>query len=255
MLFIRNSYCIFQLDTWVTKLAHIDCQKDTYEILRDTITPLLNTDINKLIDGKNVMCLFKTKNNEYSVQLKSSNFEEVPTFVCLVTKQICSKFHFVRSCSIRLRVTGDLAFYASLLGKVNMSGNWCIWCKLSHNEWSSPNHKDGDAWTNDAMDNVRKRIENGDIEDNPSNRKGCVSVPLFNNIGIENYIFPVLHCEIGLGNYLLNSFFDWVDFRIEDTTIKEREMKNDFEIIVTEIEELEKKSIYGKIIVGMIYQH
>ena len=51
--------------------------------------------------------------------------------------------------SIRLRVLmcGDLAFFAAVLGKVNMSGKWCVWCQLGPSEWSMPNHVPGDGCT------------------------------------------------------------------------------------------------------------
>ena len=37
------------LDDWVIKVGHIDCRKDTYEILRRTIAPSLNLCLEKLL--------------------------------------------------------------------------------------------------------------------------------------------------------------------------------------------------------------
>ena len=56
---------------------------------------------------------------------------------------------------------------------------------------------------------------------------------------IDNFIFPVLHAEIGLGNYLLNSFFDWVDYRIEEVTEEERQKKQQFAPIQKKLNEME----------------
>jgi hypothetical protein len=38
--------------------------------------------------------------------------------------------------SICLFVTGDLKFYAQMLGRDNMSGSWCMWCHMAPNEWN-----------------------------------------------------------------------------------------------------------------------
>jgi len=35
------------VDEWVVKIAHIDCQKDTYQVLRETIMPKLNEYLKK----------------------------------------------------------------------------------------------------------------------------------------------------------------------------------------------------------------
>ncbi len=35
-----------------------------------------------------------------------------------------------------LFITGDLSFYADVLGMPNSSSYWCPWCLLSHPEWN-----------------------------------------------------------------------------------------------------------------------
>ncbi len=34
-----------------------------------------------------------------------------------------------------LDITGDLSFYADILGMPKSSSYWCLWCLLSHPEW------------------------------------------------------------------------------------------------------------------------
>jgi hypothetical protein len=41
---------------------------------------------------------------------------------------------------IRVFVTGDLAYFAAIFGKVNMAGDRCTWCGLSAKEWSPIDH-------------------------------------------------------------------------------------------------------------------
>ena len=40
----------------------------------------------------------------------------------------------------RLLISGDLSFFATVVGKVNMSGCWCHWCNLSAKECSDRSH-------------------------------------------------------------------------------------------------------------------
>ena len=96
----------------VLKVGHIDCKKDMYCILRDTITPKINKSLEKLktsgaivttqtsINGKNIM----------AAKLKQTNYVNDTNDVVL---------------NLRVFITDDLAFYAAVLGKVNMSGTWC----------------------------------------------------------------------------------------------------------------------------------
>ena len=39
---------------------------------------------------------------------------------------------------------------------------------------------------------------------------------LTTNIRIIQFSYPLLHAQIGRGNYFLNSFFNWEDYRIEN---------------------------------------
>jgi hypothetical protein len=192
------------IDSWVIKIGHIDHNNETYDILRRTITPQLNNDINKLLEGNKVLNLYK-KDESYTVQIQEGNVNGA--FICPITNNTDNTFTLVRSCTIRILMTGDLAYYASCLGKVHMASNWCTWCKLGPHEWGAVDHNKGDEWTLEGMDELRESITNGDQSDTARNRKGCVHIPLFNKLPIDHYVYPILHAEIGLGNYLLNSFF------------------------------------------------
>jgi hypothetical protein len=124
------------------------------------------------------------------------------------------------SLTIRVFVTGDLAYFAVILGKVNMAGGWCTWCGLSPKEWSPPDHDKGELWTLVAMAEVRMSISLGVTLDTLANCRGCVNVPLRMCMPINAYIIPILHTEIGIGNRLLKLFLDWVDLRIEKSSRK-----------------------------------
>ena len=106
---------------------------------------------------------------------------------------------------------GDLAFFAAVLGKVNMSGKWCTWCKLSPSEWRHAGHNCGEKWTIDRMSQLRDKIMRKEIEAKASNKKGVVEVPLIDAIPFDHIIFSLLHPEIGVGNKVLDSFLNgWI---------------------------------------------
>ena len=48
------------------------------------------------------------------------------------TKDDCNESSYVKviPISARLQISGDLAFFATVVGKVNRSGCWCHWCNL-----------------------------------------------------------------------------------------------------------------------------
>jgi len=54
-----------------------------------------------------------------------------------------------------------------------------------------------------------------------ANLKGCTQKPLFDAVPISNYIAPVLHLVIGIGNILVDSIFEWVEQRVEQLTEEE----------------------------------
>ena len=49
---------------------------------------------------------------------------------------------------------------------------------------------------------------------------------LFDKIPIENYIFSLLHAEIGIGNKIISSFYKWITTYIELLPVEEIEMTN-----------------------------
>ncbi len=108
-------------------------------------------------------------------------------------------------------ITRDLAFLSTLLGKENMATAWCPWCRLSKLEWSSKDHERGETWSIDKIIQLRERVEQGLLTVSPENIRGCTEMPLFDAVPIENYVVPVLHILIGVGNALVNALFEFVE--------------------------------------------
>ena len=233
------------IEEWPVKIAHIDCKKETYQILQQTIMPFINCDLRKLKDNNIELLLFEKCENDkiyYTCQLGKydDNSSIPPKFICPETGIVRDDLIFRKCCKLRLIVTGDLAWYAAVLGKVNMSAHWCTWCNQNGTDWSNIDHSKGEDWTLSRMRELRERLRNKEVAQTASNRMGVVDVELLDAVDITQYIYPILHAEIGLGNYFLNSFFDWVDYRIENTTDDEREKKQLMKGILVEMENAEE---------------
>ena len=86
--------------------------------------------------------------------------------------------------NLDLYVTGDLAFYAMVLGKEDMSGHWCFLCKLSKIEWDELLHEPGEIWVHKAL-----REMADDIEKKGADRKGVKGFVFWPFIPIDRSVF------------------------------------------------------------------
>ena len=51
------------------------------------------------------------------------------------------------------------SFFASIVGKNNMSGHWCHWYMLSPSEWENCDNEKGNPWTIQLIkDNLEKQL-------------------------------------------------------------------------------------------------
>ena len=124
-----------------------------------------------------------------------------------------TKFQSFKSIErVRLYVTGDLAFYAMALGRESMSGHWCYLCKLSRTQYTSMLHNNGEMWTMATLKEFGTHIKNkrGKAD------QGVKQPPWWDFIELENFVVPLLHTLIGIGNDLLESFREWVNEEIEN---------------------------------------
>jgi hypothetical protein len=188
-----------KVTSMVMKVGHIDCKKDTYEVIKRSIALPLNDSLAKVIESGRLQIFRKGDG----------------TIGCNIHDDIPIPTDPISSVPIRVFVTGDLAYLAAILGKVSMSGGWCTWCRLSPAQWGEIGHEKGDVWTLENMLTTRDDITAGRIENTPANRKGCVADPLLTCVYVRRYIIPLLHTQIGVGNRLIDSYYMWVELRVE----------------------------------------
>jgi hypothetical protein len=139
---IRNSKDISvpSLSTVIT-VGNIDSTMESREVLKKTIGTH-SSDSLKLIFGR---YLVLHMNGNDSMVLLS---DEPPS---LEPAQDIRSLTF----STRVFITGDLAFYQTILGKENMATCWCTWSMLSPKEWTVPGHASGESWTLEKIHGVR----------------------------------------------------------------------------------------------------
>jgi hypothetical protein len=112
----------------------------------------------------------------------------------------------------RVFVTGDLPFYAAVVGKEGMDKAHCHWCKLRSVQWQTYGHAPGSKWTLGEL----KRVA-GTITPTKRSQNGVKNYPQLDCVELERYIFPVLHVTLGLANRLLKHPIDYADLVVERT--------------------------------------
>jgi len=95
-----------------------------------------------------------------------------------------------------LYVTGDLSYYADVLGMPKSSNYWCPWCLLSRIEWQQSSENNGEkrtikflTETFDAMKNDKqKRMQ-------PTDKKGVATVMNYKSLGPDKFVPPFVRIE------------------------------------------------------------
>lgn len=199
-------------------VAEILCRKDNAELLSLTIKKKLTEGLKTIAED----------------QLQIFTNDKGETDCCFVNKKSLQdinewpaeekdKFTFPE---INLYIVGDLAFYAMVLGRESMSGHHCYLCKLSAKEYADQFCERGVAWTYDEMKRLAK-----DLEDRRNNNdkaevvNGIKEEPWWDFIPLENFIVPLLHCLIGVGNDILSHLREWISEEIEYISAEEKETR------------------------------
>jgi hypothetical protein len=240
---IKSTYVIAQV-------AHITCKKDHHEILSNTVSQRISEGYEKLLshrmifvkpsyDDAKVKAVMISKDATNIMLISDANDAEK----CHITYQVsgsgftmvqCDDTRFPAGSKIVLAmppfgifITGDLAFYADVLGMPNSSSYWCPWCLLSHPEWN----KDTSTVTAEQRtikflsDTVQAIKRDTKKQLKPIDRKGVTSERHYSCLGPENFVPPLLHIEIGMVNQAWVAFEEWVDDVVEVVPPNEKEAR------------------------------
>ena len=185
-------------------IGYVQCQKDTYKVLDETIATPINDDLRYIKDQKELTVYRKT---DGSVEMCWGK----PTNDCTI----------LQAAPVKLFMTGDLAFYSMVLGKEYAAKAWCWRCQQSKKEWS-PDVDDyepkplGEPWTIDLLKSHFAKLQSGELDKLSSAQKlGVTALPLFDCIPVENILVPPLHNTELFVNTPIKSFLLFIHHRIE----------------------------------------
>jgi hypothetical protein len=132
---------------------------------------------------------------------------------------------------VNLYVVGDIAFQAMALGREGMSPHHYLHCRMGRTEFKN---KDaiGLPWT------MTTYVEIGQQCKTSGNQQlGVKQEPWWPFIPLENYMVPILHALIGIGNQLLTKFCDVVNEYFECWSADEVNTRRTIPIIQQILEE------------------
>ena len=101
-----------------------------------------------------------------------------------------------------------------------MSSQWCQLSRLLKTEWAEEGHKRGEHWS------FAKLCEMVDQNQSGKNRMGVKTKPYWDFIPFENYVLPMLHLMIGVGNDIFSYFMDTIEKHIIKVSEKENRVRN-----------------------------
>ena len=182
--------------------AYIQCLKDTYQILKETIATPINDALRRIkLAGK--------------VTIYRDTLDKNKTKICFGNTHTHNVV--LGYAEVDIFVTGDLAFYSMVLGKESMAGHWCWRCKLTKKQWTSNTDVCiGVPWTVEGLRRHYAKIQAGTIDKSKSNLvKGVTEEPLFDAL-VANYLVPSLHSnELFINHPINKGLMVWIYHRIE----------------------------------------
>ena len=107
---------------------------------------------------------------------------------------------------------GDLAFFATILGREDSSTCNCPYCSLKAKQWKTIPLPPSQKITIELL------IQTSQQESNTLAVKQC---PQWTAIEVHHYIVPILHLQMGIVNLALNKLISFIDEKIEKVCDKE----------------------------------
>ena len=187
----------------------VQCQKDAHQVLKETLATPINSSLECIKNQKEVtMC----QDADGSVKMCWGK----PTAEKVV----------LATAPVELFMTGDLAFYATALGKEHMAPHWCWRCMSTKKEWSPDNKDDfdphplGEPWTIEKLQSRFAQLESGELDaSKPEQQRGVTQLPLFPAIPVSNILVPPLHNNELFINHPIKQLLLWINHRIEQTPL------------------------------------
>ena len=245
-------------------IASIDCTKDTYEILQNTVMPGVRRDINRVRLSSVVVVYRKGKARECfrsfmvhktikreTMVIVHQNLKPALTYVFgdqlgvarQATVDLSTHFKDVpwHQLQVKLAVSafhdyyvGDLAFLAMLLGMNNSERNYCLLCDTKGANFNCQEVATR-ARTVQSLLDCREQHEQNlatcQTKLKPANHHGVNTHPLL-DVDPARVIVPILHCPMGLVDKILESFKAWANLHVEILPPEEEAMRAHYKTAV-----------------------
>ena len=221
-------------------LADARCKKDTYEILKSTYMPKLDSALSQLTEKGGIDVWKRAQLNEneewYYSRLAGSRPDQP------------SDTRFYGGLPVEVFLAGDLAQIMTNYGREGMSSCWCAFCQLTKAEWQPLSHARGTKW---SLATMKAQLEyNKTLDENAKGalRKGIKNVPLLTAVDVCHVSMPVLHIKLGVVNKALDCLYSdlqaaceiytaaWIDLETEWLRRKKEE-----EQVVSELMEITRQ--------------
>jgi len=163
-----------ELEWW---LAEIMADLESYELFNKTIAEPLDAALLRMMESKLVA---SGKEPDGRILVQKETFDA--RFVTVGDEWDQAAYYVV---PFRCFVSGDLAFFAMLLGKAS-SGQSCYVCDLTNGQWQEKDHCKGNAWTLDRLLETYQLINQAQ----PRAVKGVIRLPLLRTVGVDRFLPP-----------------------------------------------------------------
>jgi len=229
----------------VQQVAHIVCKKDHHQILSETVSADLSTAYETLQASSLVFLREpeESKIKSYYIPKHAHNLcIEEDGDGCTLSYNLQAdhgngfsmKYNHSKTLKkgssivliiphFDLYVTGDLSYYADVLGMPNSSSYWCPWCLLSRIQWQQSADNVGEKRTREFLNQTFDAITN-DAQKRlqPTDKKGVSCALHYKSLGPENFVPPLLHMEMGMVNQVWEHLEEWIDDKVENVPPDEK---------------------------------
>jgi len=202
--------------SYETLFFQVDCDKDLYVLLQKTLATPLNSGLRSIME-KDV-----ASGESPDGRMLFSENEDGSMDCCFARSgELSEGRHAV---PFKVYVVGDLAFYATALGKDGSSGQHCYVCDIPRMEWQLPGHTMGELWSLQKLHQTH-----ASLDEKTTRIRGVVGKPLIECVDVDRFLPPLMHIMMGTGNMLLESILDAIDKAdgLEDTPASLREKRHE----------------------------
>ena len=191
-------------------VAEARCKKDNYDILNRTFAPKLDENMGELMRWKKINVYRRNQTTE----------------LYFVIGPLCVPRHpedtLQKEIKIETWFAADLKMMFIALGRENFDTVWCFWCNLTRQAWQASDHEEGAEWTRENLSEkveAMKELGRAGAKITAQARQGVRdNGPLLKSFQIWQYIIPVLHLLLGLGNSVIEKFVANVQAICEEYT-------------------------------------